>query len=124
MDGTTAKRFVRALRAAQELLAGEAKCYRYENELEYMEMKEDLKFAIRMLEDGTEFAGKLLYKNAQKVRPGDALELARHAKSEEERNFFAYLSDMNLQRAQQAYVRSKQTLDGPSAPANNPQEEQ
>ena len=98
MEELSAKRFVRALHAARELLAGEAKCFCYENEKEYLEIKEDLKFAIRALEDGEGFAGKLLYKNARNIAPSTAYALAQSAKSEEERHFFSCIGDMNLQR--------------------------
>ena len=106
MDSTTAKRFVKALRYAEETLVGDAKCYCYSNEPEYQEVHEALKFAIRMLEQGEEFAGKLLYKNAQKIAPAYALGLIRQAKSDEERNFFAYICDMNTQQAQWHYIRN------------------
>ena len=52
---------------------------------------------------------KQLYETARTVLPVEALEMARHAKSNEERNFFAFISDMNLQRAQREYVNSCQT---------------
>lgn len=106
MDSTSAKRFVKALRYAEETLVGDAKCYCYTHEPEYQEVHEALKFAIRMLEQGEQFAGKLLYKNARQITPGHALELTRQAKSDEERNFFAYIGDMNLQRAQWHYIRN------------------
>lgn len=106
MDSTSAKRFVKALRYAEETLVEDAKCYCYTHEPEYQEVHEALKFAIRMLEQGEEFAGKLLYKNAQKIAPAYALGLIRQAKSDEERNFFAYICDMNTQRAQWHYIRN------------------
>lgn len=45
-----------------------------------------------------------LYVRARSLLPGDALAAARNAESDEERNFFAYVADMNLQRAQKKAV--------------------
>lgn len=42
------------------------------------------------------------------VLPGEALQMVRNAKSDEERNFFAYIADMNLQRAQWEYINKKE----------------
>lgn len=47
---------------------------------------------------------KQLYKTASNVLPGEALQMARNTDTDEERNFFAYISDMNLQRAQWKYI--------------------
>lgn len=110
MNKLSAKRFVRALSAAQELLAREAKCYCYENDKEYLEVKESIKFSIRMLEESEIFAGKLLYKNARNISYTTGLSLARIAKTDEEQNFFTYVADMNLQREQQAYIREEAKL--------------
>ncbi len=107
MDSTSKKRFMKALRYAEETLVGDAKCYCYSYEPEYKEVHEALKFALRMLEQGDGFAGKLLYKNARKISYTNALELVRKAKSEEERNFFAYIADMNLQRVQQTFIQNQ-----------------
>ena len=60
MNELSRKRFVRALRYAQETLAGDARCYCYEHELDYLAVKEDLKYAIRLLEEGEEVAARLL----------------------------------------------------------------
>lgn len=98
MDVLSRKRFVKALRAAQELLAGEAHCYCYEQAPEYLEMKEDIKFALRMLEEGEAFAGKLLYKNARNLKPSTATRLAQEGRTEEERAFFALVAEMNQQK--------------------------
>lgn len=106
MNDLSAKRFVRALRHAEKMLAGDAKCFCYSHEPEYKEMHEALKFAIRMLEEGEEFAGKLLYKNACRIAYANTLELARKAKSEEERNFFDYIADMNLRRTRRELIRN------------------
>lgn len=108
MDELSAKRFVRSLRYAMEVLANDAKCYRYEHTPEYLEVKEDLKFAIRMLEEGEGFAGALTYKNAKQIPMFIALDMARKAKTDEERNFFAYVSDMNMQRAQRKVIQEEQ----------------
>lgn len=113
MDDLSKKRFVRALRAAQELLMGEARCYRYEHSKEYQEVIEDIKFAIRALEDGEEFTGKLLFKNAQSISYTAGLNLARQAKTAEERNFFAFIGDMNLQREQQNYIKDVEPMQYP-----------
>lgn len=95
MDNTSAKRFVKALRYAEETLVGDAKCYCYSHEPEYQELHEALKFAIRMLEKGDAFAGKLLYQNAQKITSRTAYELAEKAKSDEEHRFYAFLDEQN-----------------------------
>lgn len=109
MDSTSKKRFVKALRYAEETIVGDAKCFCYTHEPEYQEMHEDIKLMIRLMEAGDSVpAGKLLYKNARKIAYTNALELARRAKTEEERNFYTYIADMNLQRAQWAYIRSEE----------------
>lgn len=97
MEELSRKRFVRALRAAQELLIGEARCYCYSHEKEYQEVVEDLKCAIRMLEDGEDFAGKLLYKNAAKISCRKAKEMSERAKDPSEKGFWVYLSAVNRQ---------------------------
>ncbi len=51
---------------------------------------------------------KQLYETARGMLPGEALQMARNADTDEERNFFAYISDMNLQRAQWEYINSSQ----------------
>lgn len=96
MDKLSARRFVKALRAAQELLISEARCFRYDNDREYQEIVEDLKFAIRMLEDGEELAGKLLYKNATKIPYMKALDMAQTARDPDEHMFFLYLAEQNV----------------------------
>lgn len=45
-----------------------------------------------------------LYFLAQELGHARALDLARHAESQEERNFFAYVADMNLQRKQKEVI--------------------
>lgn len=110
MNKLSAKRFVRTLRAAQELLEREAKCYCYENDKEYLEVKENIKFSIRMLEESEIFAGKLLYKNARNISYTTGLSLARKAKTDEEQKFFTYVADMNLQHEQQAYILEEPKL--------------
>ena len=51
---------------------------------------------------------KQLYETARTVLPGEALQMVHSAESDEERNFFAYIADMNLQRAQWEYINSSQ----------------
>lgn len=51
---------------------------------------------------------KQLYETAKTVLPGEALEMVRHAESNEERKFFAYIADMNLQRQQWEYIKSEE----------------
>jgi len=51
---------------------------------------------------------KQLYETVKTVLPGEALEMVRHAESNEERNFFAYIADMNLQRAQWEHIKSEE----------------
>ena len=53
------------------------------------------------------FVGLNIYLAARRLGYLPALELARQACSEEERNLFAYIADMNLQREQQAYIRNE-----------------
>ena len=95
MNDLSAKRFVRALRGAEEYLADSAKCYCYSSKPEYQEVKEDLKFAIRSLESGEDFAGKLLFKNARNLSPKTARALAEHAKTPEERLFYLMIAYIN-----------------------------
>ena len=99
------KRFVKSIRYAMEVLAGDAKCYRYEHDPEYLELKENLKFCLRELEEGEEFAGKLLFKNARRIAPSTAEAMAARAKTEEERQFFLSIAQMN--RREQFLNRSK-----------------
>lgn len=47
---------------------------------------------------------KELYQTAREIPPGVALEMVRRAESDEERNFFAFISDMNLQREQRKVI--------------------
>ncbi len=47
---------------------------------------------------------KDLYRIAKDIDPTNALNLIRQAESEEERNFFAYIADMNLQRKQKEAI--------------------
>lgn len=51
---------------------------------------------------------KQLYQLARGIPPFEALDMARHAESREERNFYAFISDMNLQRAQWEYIRNEE----------------
>ena len=51
---------------------------------------------------------KQLYETARAVLPGEALQMARNADTDEERNFFAYIADMNLQRVQWEYINKKE----------------
>lgn len=96
MDSTSAKRFTRSLRYAEETLVRDAKCYCYTHEPEYQEMHEDIKLMIRLMEDGeTVAAGKLIYKNARKITPKTAYELAAKAKSDEESQFYQFIGNMN-----------------------------
>lgn len=49
-----------------------------------------------------------IYLAARRLGYLPALRMARCAASAEERNFFAYVADMNLQREQQAYIRNNE----------------
>lgn len=51
---------------------------------------------------------KQLYQAAKSIPPFVALDAARHAETAEERNFYAYISDMNLQRRQWEYIRREE----------------
>lgn len=51
---------------------------------------------------------KQLYETARAVLQGEALQMVRNAECDEERNFFAYIADMNLQRAQWEYINKKE----------------
>ena len=100
-NDATSKRFIRALHSALEGLAGEAMCYCYRNDPSYQELKSDLQYALRMVEQGEEFAGKLLYKNIRNMAPNTALKIAARAKDEQERLFFITVAQMNEARIQQ-----------------------
>ena len=45
-----------------------------------------------------------LYETARRIDHAIALNMIREAESEEERNFWSYIADMNLQRAQKAAI--------------------
>lgn len=47
---------------------------------------------------------KGLYHDAKNLGHASALGLARQAESDEERNFFAFIADMNLQREQKKAI--------------------
>lgn len=99
MDSTSAKRFVKSLRYAEEVIVSDAKCFCYTHEPEYQEIHEDIKLMIRLMEDGeTVAAGKLMYKNARQISPTAAYVLAEKAKAGEERKFYKFIGDMNSQR--------------------------
>ena len=51
---------------------------------------------------------KQLYQIARNIDYATALNLARQAETDEERNFFAFIGDMNLQRAQREYIRTEE----------------
>ena len=98
MDSISAKRFVKALRYAEETLVTDARRYCYSHDPEYQEVHETLKFAIRMLEQGESFAGKLLYKQAWQISSKVAYALAEKAKADEERRFYEFIGNMNSQK--------------------------
>ena len=50
---------------------------------------------------------KQLYEIAKEINHGEALKMARQAKTAEERKFYAFISDMNLQRAQKKAIENK-----------------
>ncbi len=54
------------------------------------------------------------YWEARSIPPGTALQMALQAGADEERNFFAYIADMNLQRMQWEVIRAEEneTEDG------------
>ena len=94
------RRFLHALQSALEGLAGSALCYGYRNDPDYLAVKEDLQYALRMVEQGEEFAGRLLFKNVQNIAPNTALKLAARAKTEQERQFYLSVAEMNEARIQ------------------------
>ena len=49
---------------------------------------------------------KQAYEPVREVGYSNALQMAREATSEEERDFYAFVSNMNLQRAQWDYIRN------------------
>ena len=51
---------------------------------------------------------KQWYLKAKNIPPGIALQAALMAESDEERNFFAYIADMNLQRMQWEAIRQEE----------------
>ena len=106
MDSTTAKRFVRALRHAEDTFVCSAKCFCYTTEPEYLDIHEDIKIVIRLLEEGSHVpAGKLLYKRARQISPKAAYELAAKAKSEEEQRFYQFIGDMNSKKGEEGHGR-------------------
>lgn len=99
MDSTSAKRFTRSLRYAEDTLVGDAKCFCYSHEPEFQEIHEDIKLMIRLMEDGSYVqAGKLMFKRARQISPKAAYELAAKAKSEEEQRFYQFIGDMNSKK--------------------------
>ncbi len=73
---------------------------------------ENLEYILKDAEKRAEGTGstmenadlKRLYDLARKIAPGNALDLVRKAESDEERNFFAFIADMNLQREQKKAI--------------------
>ena len=101
MDSTTAKRFVRALRHAEDTIVCSAKCFCYTTEPEYLDIHEDIKMVIRLLEEGSHVpAGKLLYKRARQISPKAAYELAA-----EEQRFYQFIGDMNSKKGEEGHGR-------------------
>ena len=100
MEELSAKRFVRALRAAEEDLTKSAKCFCYTHEPEYQEILTDIQYCIRMAEHGEEFAGHLLYKLARNLSKKSLQSMAENAKSEDEQRFFVCLIELQAQRGQ------------------------
>ena len=94
------RRFLHALQSALEGLAGSALCYGYRNDPDYLAVKEDLQHALRMVGQGEEFAGRLLFKNVQNIAPNTALKLAARAKTAQERQFYLSVAEMNEARIQ------------------------
>ena len=94
MDSTTAKRFTRSLRHAEDTIVGSAKCFCYSHEPEYQEIHEDIKLMIRLLEDGSHIqAGKLLFKRARQISPPAAYAMAGKVKSDEEHRFYTFIGN-------------------------------
>lgn len=48
---------------------------------------------------------KQLYEAARKVKPNVALEMVMEAQTDEERKFYAFVMNMNLQRAEQLAIQ-------------------
>lgn len=49
---------------------------------------------------------KELYEKSKKLGHANALNLARNAESEEERDFFVFIANMNLQHAQKKAIEN------------------
>ena len=47
-----------------------------------------------------------LYEAARKMPPGEAMRMAQSAETDEERKFWAFIADMNLQRAQKEAIEN------------------
>ena len=47
-----------------------------------------------------------LYQTARAIPSGYALNMVRQAKTDEERNFYAYICDMNIQREQRKAIEN------------------
>lgn len=77
----------------------DAKCYCYSHTPEYQEVHEDLKLAIRLMEDGDYVrAGKMVYKRVRQIPAATAYALAEATTSDEERRFYTFIGDMNSRR--------------------------
>ena len=98
MENPTSKRFVRALRAAEEDLTNSAKCFCYTHEPEYQEILKDIQYCIRKAEREESFAGHLLYKLVVNLSKKSLQTMVKNARSEDERKFFLCILEMNLNR--------------------------
>ena len=47
-----------------------------------------------------------IYKAAREIDPATAMRAVQRAETDEERQFYAYIADMNLQRAQKAVIEA------------------
>lgn len=66
-----------------------------------------LEALLRSPEGQWALAAGSIYLHARCLGYLPALNMARCAATTEERNFFTYVADMNLQREQQAYIRNE-----------------
>ncbi len=113
-----ARHFKQALTELLAKLDEDATLYGYGREPEYLEifnsiakLRKDLQEQCKPFEinDYMPFDKERLsefYDFATKIGHADGLTMARQAKTAEERNFFAFVADMNLQREQKKAIEN------------------
>lgn len=112
MAVVNARRFGAAIRKAMATLEQDAGCYSLTREPYYADVQNFLgQMANRLEATNLQCSWQAqqlrqAYQDAQQIDCFVALQMAREATSEEERDFYAFVSNMNLQRAQWDYIRN------------------